>query len=138
METVEFHLEKFSRLLAFLLIILYLGSLSTLFLLPIHFVFKMGIFTIGIYFLQKNWKLHVSRKTMQAVVRVWQDSRGRWGFETRQGRTYKAILLPDSYRTGFISILRFRTLTKVYNVIVPYDSLKETEYCLLTTHLLFF
>lgn len=138
MEAVEFHLEKASRLLAFLFILIYLGSLSSLFLLSIHFVFKLGIFMVGIYFLHKNWKLHVSRKSMQAVVRVWQDSRGAWGFETRKGSLYKAILLPDSYRCSFISILRFKTLTKIHNVIIPYDSLKKTKYGLLTTHLLFF
>jgi hypothetical protein len=134
MEAVEFYLEK-SYFLGVLFIIIYLGSLLSLFCCEFNFFYKMIIVGFSLFFLQKNWKLHVNRKKRKAIVRVWQDSRGAWGFATRDGSGFKAILLPDTYRCRFLTILRFKTISGIVNIVIPYDALKPEEYCTLSRRL---
>lgn len=136
MENVEFYLEK-SRLLGLLLISIYGGSLSVLYLIEISFIYKIILIGFVMYFLQKNWNMHVSKKNQHAIIKIWQDSKGQWGFENRRGQGYKAKLLPDTFKSRFLIILRFRTALKTYNILVLCDALRQNEYRTLCRHLMF-
>lgn len=136
MENVEFYLEK-SRLLGLLLISIYGGSLSVLYLIEISFIYKIILIGFVMYFLQKNWNMHVSKKNQHAIIKIWQDSKGQWGFENRRGQGYKAKMLPDTFKSRFLIILRFRTALKTYNILVLCDALRQNEYRTLCRHLMF-
>ncbi len=137
MEAIEFHFEE-SRFLALLLIFIYMAPLSSLFLLKVHIGYKILMIGFVHYFLVKNWKIHINRKSRQAIVRVWQDTKGNWGLQTRQGKGYRATLLPETFKSHFLIVLRLKTKLKIYNVLIPYDSLSQNEYRILCRHLVFF
>lgn len=137
MEAVEFYLEE-SPFLGFIFIFLYIFPLCALFLVTIPIIVKILLIMVVLYFFQKNWKLHVSRKRAHSIIKVWQDSHGCFGFETRKGLGSKARLLSDTYISRFIIILRFRTKLKTYNILIPFDCLSRNEYRILSCRLLFF
>jgi len=137
MESVEFYLEK-SRFLGILFIMINAGSLFALYLVEISLTYKMMIIVFVVAFFNKTWKLHVSKKSQYSIIKIWQDSKGQWGFENRKGQGYKARLLPDTFKSRFLIILRFKTASKTFNILVPSDSLRQNEYRILCRHLVFF
>lgn len=130
METLEFYLGS-SRFLTLLFILIYWVPLTSLLWLDIFLIFKILILGIVLYFFKKNYTLHINRNNQNAVIKVWQDSKGNWGFQTKKGRGHKAILLLDSYQSSYLILLRLKTLNKIVHILIPYDCLKQTEYKLL-------
>jgi hypothetical protein len=137
METVEFYLEKSLRLMV-ILIAIYLTALVSVSIVSLPIIIKIILIAFLLLSLQKNWKLHASKTSPESIVRVWQDSKGSWGFETQKGQRGKAVLLSDSFKSRLIIILRFRTYNKICNVLISRDSLCENEYKTLSRHLVFF
>lgn len=135
MEAIEFYLGS-SRFLTLLFILIYWLPLASLLWVDIFSIFKIIIIGIALYFFKKNYTLHISRKNQNAVIKVWQDTKGNWGFQTRKGRGHKAILLLDSYQSSYLILLRFKTLSKISNVLIPYDCLNQKEYKVLIRSLM--
>ncbi len=134
METVEFILGP-SKGFSVYLWSLFLGVAFTVFYLPIFYFFKMiGIALLFLYSWQL-WNLHGRRSAKKAIIRVWQDSKGRWGCETKDGHAAIGRLKADSFRSLWFTILRFHFHHRGLSVIIPKDALSLNEYRILSVRL---
>lgn len=134
MEKIEFKLG-FSYQLCLLFLVLYGASIFIIFWLPILFFFKILGITLIIFSFCRLWKLHISRSAKNSTVRIWQDPKGRWGIESKEGHTAYGQLLGDSYKGIFLLILRFKLPARSIRVLVPRDALPASYYQILCSRL---
>lgn len=138
MEHCEFVLGS-SRFLSGLLYFIYLGAALSLFWLdPLPPALKVGGTALILYLLGQKYSLHVKRSRVDAVLTLWQDSKGRWGCQLRNGQCYRGQLLKDSFTSSLLVILRLSTRSRVISIFIPFDALAPQEYRVLCSRLLFF
>ena len=137
MEICEFSLGP-SRFLKGLLLVIYGGSGILLCLTGIPLFLKLGGLALIFYGLIQKLSLHAKRSSPTAVLTLWQDAKGRWGCQARAGQCFRGVVLPDSFRSSFLVVLRLLTLNRVVTLLIPFDALPSNEYRILCTRLLFF
>jgi len=132
MGSIEIVLGK-SRVLILFLWIVYGGASLILMWIPIPLFFKI----LGIALLCcQGWLTlnhHAKRVSKNAIVRIWQDSEGRWGCQTRKGHLARAKVKTDSFKSQWLLILRLRLQARSVSVIVPFDAVNSSEYRALCT-----
>jgi len=133
---VEFALGQSKGLSLFFLLI-YAGAISIIISLPWVLIIKILCIVALLYHTSKTLNLHARRISKNAVVRVWKDPKGRWGYQTKDGKRAIGSLKNDSYKSAHLIILRFRLSTHSRNVIIPLDALNSSEYRVLCTHINF-
>ena len=137
MERIEFPLCA-SPFLGRFLTIIYLATLGVLLTLPVFYVFKiLGLFFLVWRFLQ-IWKLQVKRTARNAVIKIWQDKEGRWGFKTKHGHCARGKLKGDSFKCPWGIILRLNLKTRTQDIVIPVDSLTPFQFRTLCMRLNFF
>jgi len=134
MGAVEFVLGP-SRFFIGGLLLMTLGSACLLFWMPIPFFFKIVGLTLLILYSRLIWNLHARRIDKASVIRIWQDSKGHWGYQTREGRVALGELKGDSFKNPWFIILRFRFKTHHRSVFVPRDAFSSEEYRVLCMRL---
>jgi len=136
-ERVEFSLG-FSKILTIFLLGFCLATLLIISYLPIPVFLRIaGVALLIIY----GWvllNLHISRKAKRSVIKIWQDPKGRWGCQTVQGHRAVGVLAGESFISAWVLVLHFRFKTRIQNVIIPVDALRQREYQILSTRIRFF
>ncbi len=127
MERVDFSLG-FSKFYAVLFVVLYLGTVAILIWLPMMFLLKILSISIFIYDFQRMWTLHVKRNAKDSIVRLWQDSKGYWGFQTHSGQRAIGRLKGDSYKSRWLLVLRVRLSRRSFSVMIPRDAMNTFQY----------
>lgn len=137
MESVEFFLGS-SRFFSLGFLLGFIGAGVVLVCLPILLVLKiLGILGL-IFYCRTILKLHLRRTAKAAVIRIWQDAKGRWGYQTRAGRAALGEIKGDSFNSSVYMILRFRFKTHHRSIFIPRDALSADEYRILSARLNFF
>jgi hypothetical protein len=133
-ERVEFVLGR-SRSLELFFMIVHLGAGIVLVYVPIPIIVKiLGLTLISISYRQ-ILNLHLRRFTKQAIIRIWQDPKGRWGCQSRAGHLAIGELKNDTYKSRWLIILRLRFRTRSQNILIPKDALNSSEYRVLCARL---
>ncbi len=137
MERVRFPLGS-SQGLAILIGIIYLSTLAVLFTLPLAYFFKiLGLFFLVWRFCQ-IWTVHITRTAKEAIICIWQDPQGWWGYQTQQGRCKKGRLKGSSFKSQWVVILCIGLGTRKQYIVIPADALKAFQYRTLCARLNFF
>lgn len=138
MESCEFVLGP-SRFLSRIFYLVYLGAGILLLLAdPLSLTLRLGGIATIFYCLNQVRSLHVKRSHAKSVLAVWQDAKGRWGCQMRNGQCYRGILLKDSFESSLLIILRLYTFHRVITILIPFDAAEPNEYRVLCSRLLFF
>jgi hypothetical protein len=132
MENFELVLGKSKFLFIFFLII-YSMAIAILLCIPIFFWIKIMIIPLLCF---QGWvtiSRHAKRTGNNAIVRIWQNSKGEWGCQTRKGHFSKGKLKGMSYKNPWLFILCLQLRLRSINVIIPFDAVNATEYRSLCT-----
>ena len=81
---------------------------------------------------------HIFRNSLNAVVFLWQDTKGQWGFETKAGAKSIGVLSGMSYVNRFFVILWIKTKFGDRCITIPRDAMRPRAYQLLCARLRFF
>lgn len=130
-----------STLLSFLLMGVYGGaglivvwlSISLPISIPVFLLLNIVGITLLFFHYKKVLDLHAKRRSKNAIVRIWQDTRGFWGCQTRNGHSFKATLKGSSFKSQWMFILHFRVRHRFLPVIILRDAMNTTEFRLLCT-----
>lgn len=79
--------------------------------------------------------MHLFRSMPRSVVKVWQDTKGRFGCQFKMGQSAYAEVKGDSYHTTIFIILRLSISHRVVNVIIPRDSMSPEAFKVLSSRL---
>ena len=117
---------------------LYVGAIVIMAVIPVSPIIKI----IGIMFLLTHFRqiygVYIKRCFKLAITRIWQDSKGNWGFETRDGRIALGKLTGQSFKSPWLIILSLRLKKRIIYIPIPKDALNYRENrvlrCLLTIH----
>jgi len=134
MEKVEFTLG-FSRSFTVFLWALYLGAIAIIFWLPIPYFLKIVGPTLLFLYCRQIWNLHGRRVSKKAVVRIWQDSKGRWGYQTKNGHSAVGRLKNNSFKSIWLLLLNFHFRRRSSFVVIPRDALNSMAYRILSIRL---
>lgn len=80
----------------------------------------------------------MSRRSLQAVLRIGQHANGQWTLELKNGRSYKAELKGDTFKHPCLMILSLQTRKRCFYVPIPRDALSDFEFRSLSARLSFF
>jgi hypothetical protein len=136
-ERVDFRLGP-SLMLTILYSLVFLGVFLIIFFLPFPlwgqclFIFCLSVYGYSIF------KDHILRRAENAVINIWQNRKGQWGFETNNGDKGIGSLAGDSYMSRFFVVLRICTKYKIKSVIIPRDAVTARAYQLLCARICFF
>jgi hypothetical protein len=134
MESVEFCLGR-SRFFMMGFIGIFMGAAFICVWLPIPWILKILSIIALVLYGRSVLNIHLRRVDKAAIVRIWQDMQGRWGYQTRSGRVALGELKGDSFKTPFCIILRLRFKTHHRSICIPRDALSTEEYRILSTRL---
>ncbi len=134
MERVEFSLGT-SKIFAIFVGVVYLSTITILLSLPISYFFKILGLMLLIWRFQQIWVLHIRRTSKNAITCIWQDPKGRWGCQTKNGRCARGWLKHDSFKSVWILVLRFDFSTRTQSIVIPADALKSFQYRILCARL---
>ncbi len=125
--SLEFALG-YSRILFLLITFSYLGGIGIFLTLPIPLILKIGGGALLGFSYFQTLKTHVFRKASRSVIRIWQDSKGRFGCHFRYGLSALGELQGDSFKSAWLIILRLRLKDRKISVIIPKDILTPHEF----------
>lgn len=135
MEKVEFVLGP-SKKLGIFLGVLYISTALVVFFLPVFWIIKILI-NIGLgWYCWRNWNLHGSRSSKKSIIRIWQDPRGFWGCQTKEGHLAMGKLKGDSFRSIWLIVLRIRFQSRVVSVVIVADALSKAAYRILSARMI--
>ena len=134
MERVEFVLGR-SRSLELFFTIIHLGAGLVLVYVPTPIIVKILGLTLIYISYRQILNLHLKRLAKQAIIRIWQDPKGRWGCQSRAGHSAIGELKNDTYKSRWFIILRLRFRTRTQNILIPKDALSSSEYRVLYARL---
>jgi hypothetical protein len=144
MEPIEFVLDR-SPLLTVLLILFYTGTLAVWLFIdlfpyaPLILVIILKIAgSLALFPAFKMVKIQARKSDPESVILLWHDSKGRWGCKTKRGHLYSVSLLKSSYIGSYFLILRFKSVTKTFNLLICRDMLTPSAYRLLGNRLTFY
>lgn len=78
--------------------------------------------------LKRIMRTHLFRSTPRAVVKLWQESDGRFGCQFKMGQSAYALIKSDSFCSTRIIILRLKVSQRIINVIIPRDCMPNAPY----------
>jgi hypothetical protein len=117
-----------SRALTIFFLALYGGTTVIWISIPIPILLKI----LGVAFLwNQGWitlRRHARRTSKNAIIRLWQDSKGQWGCQTKAGHSAKAILKTDSFKCSRFMVLRFGLKARSISVMICRDAVHSSEY----------
>ena len=137
MEKVEFFLGS-SKVFKIIFVVVYTSALLILIRVSLPIGVKITSIVVVLLHGWNIWILHIKRQYRHSIIKIWQDSKGRWGRETVQGHRQMGILVGDSMVGNWLLVLRFRFKNRIECVIIPRDALPFREYQLLYNRLRFF
>jgi len=137
MERVDFVLGH-SRVFAVLFLFIYGIAIFILIRVPLPIFIKILSIFIVLLHGWNVWILHIKCMNRRSVIKIWQDTKGCWGRETRQGHRQIGDLAGDSFVGNWLLVLRFRFKKRIECVVIPRDALSLREYQLLYSRLRFF
>lgn len=125
-----------SKRLCMVVAVTQFGALCILWLLPIWIFLKL----LGTALLCVNARyivrMHLLRCSPRAVVKLWQDSNGRFGCQFQMGQSAYGQIKSDSFHSSGLIVLRLRLSERVVHVIIPRDSLPPEAYSMLACRLI--
>lgn len=130
MQKIEFVLGP-SRLLAILFLVLYGSSCLILYFLNFPLLIKLISIAFLCWDYTKKLNLYARRSAKRAIVQLWQDTKGRFGYTDNKGQSAITNLIGDSYKSSFFLILHLKSKTKKQSIFIPRDALSSEEYRLL-------
>ena len=137
MQAITFSLQPSKRLFGFLLLC-YACACSVILTLPINYIVKALLSLVMVVDAYRVLYQYVLYRSESAVIKLWQTSRGQWGFEQRNG--YRAVgqLRDSTYCSPWFSVVQVQTLSRSIGIVIPADALTLREYRLLSTRIRFF
>jgi hypothetical protein len=136
MRNPEFILKP-SKVLKYFIISFHFFSLLIILSLSLSIFWKIVFGVLLLIYGQQNYKRYLQPNNPYRILRIWQDSKGLWGYENANGSAAKGRLLGDSYKCRWFIILRIKTRTKSSSIFIPKDSISDIEYRILSNRLLF-
>lgn len=136
MPSVEFFFNPSKKLL-FLLVSIYTSCIIILFCLPLYFLVKLLVLFLIIYQGRSDLMLHVYRKPKDAVICLWKNGKGHWGYQTRAGLRVQGKIRGESYTSTHFMIIRLKCYSHIKNVVIFNDALNSAEYRALSAQLKF-
>lgn len=137
MERVEFVLGR-SKVFAVSFLFIYGIAVFILIRVPLPIFVQISSIFLVLLHAWNVWILHIKRINRRSIIKIWQDTKGCWGRETRQGHRQTGDLAGDSFVGNWLLVLRFRFKNGIECVIIPRDVLSFREYQLLYSRLRFF
>lgn len=134
-EKAEFLLYPSQGIANFLDIIHFI-SLLILATLSISFILKLLIIPFIYFHWKMNRCLHALRTHPQSVIRIWQETERRFGFETNALHRARGHLMGDSFKCPWFIIMVLRLNHRSKICIIPRDALPLFEYRMLCQRLL--
>ncbi len=128
MESVEFVLVP-SRYLYYFFLLISVILIGVISLLPVLIIIKIISAILVILYLKNIIINHALKSKKNSIQRIVQDSEGKWGYFTQEGKLRRCTILEDSYISNLLIILRLKskTLKKTSSLLIPFDSLSEAE-----------
>lgn len=133
-EPAEFYLAP-SRGLLFFLDALHAIALLIVTFLKIAIFWKIALFLVIVWYWHIN-KISHALKHPDSVIRLWQETEQRFGFETKRGHQTRGYLCSESYKCPWFIIIILKLLNRKKIFIVPRDALSFFEYRVLCQRIL--
>lgn len=137
MERVDFILGH-SKIFLAVYGVLWLIAIFSCWFLACPFWVKSLLTIALIFYAVHLFNHHLLRKGQHAIVNVWQNAKGQWGFATKSGRKSIGVLSGTSYISRFFVILHIKTKFGERFIWIPKDAMTAFAYQLLCARIRFF
>lgn len=137
MQAVTFTFQFSKRLFGFLLLC-YVCAGSVIITIPLTVIVKTLVGLVIVLDAYRVLSHYVLYRSDSSVIKLWQTSRGQWGFEQRNGYCAVGQLRNTTYCSPWFSVVQVQTLSRTIGILIPADALTLREYRLLSTRIRFF
>lgn len=125
----------FSKHLLIVILLTHFGAFCITALLVPNLILKILFMAAIIGHTRKIIRAHVFRSTARSIVKLWQESNGRFGCQFKIGQSAYGDLQGDSFKSFFCVIVRLKLSQRSVTLIVPRDCVSTPVYRILCSRL---